>query len=80
MLATFTHRGSGPIAAVELLRGTITGMAGFVVFCELVALTIASAGTAAAFALATTAALLLQAPLARGLAYPWARRSAVFRA
>jgi hypothetical protein len=77
MLTVFAHRGSGPGAAVEMLRGTVTGMAGFVVFCELVALTIVGLGTAAAFGLATAAALALQATLARGSrAYPWARNSA----
>ncbi len=66
MLTVFAHRGSGPGAAVEMLRGTVTGMAGFVVFCELVALTIVDSGPAAAFGLATVAALAFSAAAAGG--------------
>ena len=77
VLTVFAHRGSGPRAAVEMLRGTVTGMAGFVVFCELVALTIVGVGAAAAFGLATAAALVIQGTLARGSrAHPGARNSA----
>jgi hypothetical protein len=77
MLAVFTHLRAGPHAVIEILGGTVVGMAGFVGFCEAVALTIRELGTAGAFALATTAALLLQAPLVAGpRGYPWARNSA----
>lgn len=77
LLAVFTHRDAGAASAIELLRGTLIGMAGFVAFCELVVLMIVPDGAAAAFTAATAAALLLQAGLeyARAI-YPAARNSA----
>src|SRR5581483_5427850 len=44
LLAGFTHRSGGAPAAVALLRGMVAGMAGFVAFCELVAVLIVPAG------------------------------------
>lgn len=77
LLAVFTHREVSAAAAVEILRGTILGMAGFVSFCAIVAATIGPYGGLAAFAGATGAALLLQISLARtGGRYPSARKSA----
>jgi hypothetical protein len=77
LLAIFTHREAGGAAAIEILRGTIVGMTGFVAFCVIVAAAIVSVGGAAAFAGATVAALLLQILLTRlGGAYPSARKSA----
>ncbi|MGB0094530.1 MAG: hypothetical protein WBP81_18610, partial [Solirubrobacteraceae bacterium] len=43
------------------LRGMLAGMAGFVAFCEIVATLVVPAGAAAAFLLATVAALAAQA-------------------
>jgi hypothetical protein len=76
LLAVFTHREGGGAAAGEILRGTVAGMGGFLAFCEIVTLTIVDHGRVVAFVLATAAAILLQAPLARGLRrYPSARNS-----
>jgi hypothetical protein len=61
VLAVFTHREAGAPAAVGLLRGLLAGMASFVVFCQLIAILIARCGIAPAFALATAAALIVQA-------------------
>jgi hypothetical protein len=63
LLAVFTHREAGAAAAIELLRGTVIGMAGFVAFCQLVAVMIVPDGAPVAFAVATVAALLVQAVL-----------------
>jgi hypothetical protein len=77
LLAVFTHREAGAAAAIELLRGTLVGMAGFVAFCALVAAMIVPAGAPAAFGAATAAALIIQVGLDRlGVAYPRARKSA----
>lgn len=76
LLAVFTHREAGAPAALELLRGTLVGMAGFVAFSEIVALIIVPSGPLIAFGVATLAAILLQAPLARSRrGYPAARNS-----
>jgi hypothetical protein len=71
ILAGFTHRQDGPGALVVLLRGMLAGMAGFVVFCVVVAGLVERAGTGPAFAaaaLAAAAAFAIQAAAARGLA------------
>ena len=60
VLAVFDHREAGGAAAVTLLHGMLVGMAGFVSFCELLALLIGAAGTWPALATATLAALLVQ--------------------
>ena len=66
VLAVFTHRRDGSAAVVALLNGMLSGMAGFVGFCAVVALLIVPLGTAPAFATATAAAVGLQVlPLAR---------------
>ena len=60
VLAVLCHRDAGGDAAVVLLRGMLEGMAGFVAFCEVVALLITHGGIAAALAAATAAALAAQ--------------------
>ena len=46
---------------LDLLRGIVAGIAGFVAFCEVVALLIERAPVAATFTAATLAALAVQA-------------------
>jgi hypothetical protein len=76
-LAVFTHREAGAPAAIEIVRGTIVGMSGFVSFCVIVAALIVPARAPLAFTAATAAALLLQVALSRlGGGYPPARKSA----
>jgi hypothetical protein len=65
ILAVFTHARYGAAAVVELLRGMLGGMAGFVCFCALVAALVEPAGIAAAFAVSAVAALGVQAAIAR---------------
>jgi hypothetical protein len=60
VLAVFTHDRHGAPAVAQLLRGMLAGMAGFVVFCALVARLVEPAGIVAAFTLATAAALAAQ--------------------
>ena len=60
VLAVFAHRWHGGAAAVQLLRGMLVGMTGFVVFCALVAALATTAGVAATFALATVATVAAQ--------------------
>jgi hypothetical protein len=57
ILATFVHARHGGAAAVQLLRGMLSGMAGFVVFCVLVAALIGTMEVGATFAVAGGAAL-----------------------
>lgn len=76
LLAVFTHRAAGAGVAVELLRGTLIGMAGFIAFCELVALMIVPDGAPLTFAAATLTAVLIQAGLSGSRArYAAARNS-----
>lgn len=65
VLAVFTHARCGPDALVSMLRGMLGGLAGFVVFCALIALLIVPAGATVAFLLATAAAVLAQAGAGR---------------
>jgi hypothetical protein len=65
VLAVLTHRDAGAEAAVALLRGILAGMAGFVAFCQIVALLITRAPLVPVFAGATLAALLAQTPALR---------------
>lgn len=76
LLAVFTHREAGGAAAIQLLRGTLAGMAGFVAFCEVVAALIVPAGAATAFAVATAVALCLQGVCGQRAVYAAARNSA----
>ena len=70
ILAVFTHARYGAAAVVDLLRGMLGGMAGFVAFCALVAVLVEPLGIAASFAVATAAALAIQGTTA------WAARRA----
>ena len=60
ILAVFTHEQHGPEALVSLLRGMISGMAGFVVFCALVAALVDRVGVGATFSVAALAAVCVQ--------------------
>jgi hypothetical protein len=64
ILAVFTLAQHGAPAAQELLRGMVTGMAAFVVFCALVAALVQPAGIATAFGAAVLGALAAQAAAA----------------
>jgi hypothetical protein len=64
VLAVFTHRQRGAAAVVELLRGMLHGMAGFLAFCLLVALLVGRAGIPGAFAAAAVGALGVQTAFA----------------
>jgi hypothetical protein len=64
VLAVFTHRCHGSAAATQLLRGMLSGMAGFVAFCVLVAALVETAGVVPAFIVATGSALIIQAAIA----------------
>jgi uncharacterized membrane protein len=61
VLAVFTHARFGRDALVSMLRGMLGGLAGFVIFCALIAVLIVPAGVTAAFLIATAAAVLAQA-------------------
>ena len=61
VLAVSTHSRHGPEAVLDLLRGMLGGMTAFVMFCALIGLLVEPAGVAAAFVLATAAAVLVQA-------------------
>jgi hypothetical protein len=65
ILAVFTHVQHGAAGLAVLLRGMLSGMTGFAVFCLLVAVLIDRAGVGAAFALATCAAVAVQVAIAR---------------
>jgi hypothetical protein len=74
VLAGFTHAQAGGRAAIQLLGGLVGGLASFVLFFLVVALTLSPLGIAAAFALATLLALSSHAALVAGL-----RRDGVVR-
>lgn len=61
VLAVFTHAHGGVDQARLLLRNFLVGFYGFATFCFTLAVTLDSIGTAAAFALALLAALIVQA-------------------
>ncbi|HEX3435058.1 MAG TPA: hypothetical protein VHT25_13470 [Solirubrobacteraceae bacterium] len=61
VLAVNAHRRRGAAAPTTLLRGMLEGMAGFVVFCEVVAAFAIRGGTLLTFLLAALAALTVQA-------------------
>jgi hypothetical protein len=65
VLAVGAHRENGAESSSAVLDGMLHGMAGFVVFCEIVAASAVPLGVAPAFALATAAALALQSALIR---------------
>ncbi len=61
VLAVFTHREQGAPAAIALLRGMLVGMGGFVLFCQVIVVTVVPYGIALAFGAATVVALAAQA-------------------
>jgi hypothetical protein len=56
-LAVFVHREDGADAAVSFLRGMMTGMFSFIIFCAVVALLVVPAGPAVSFIAATACAV-----------------------
>jgi len=60
VLAVSSHRGQGPAFTVSLLRGMVTGMAGFAAFCIVLSLTLPAWGRLPAFVLSVLAALSTQ--------------------
>jgi len=60
VLATFTHVQRGADELLRLLRGLLTGLGAFALFCFTLAVSLHRLDTAAAFALATALALLTQ--------------------
>ena len=70
VLAVFAHAQQGGAAGCALLRGMLSGMAGFVVFCVLVAVLVDRAGIPATFTTAGLAAVAVQAATARTGALP----------
>ena len=60
VLAGFAHRLSGPANAERVLRGMLIGLFGNTGFFQVIGLTIAGAGIAVAFAVATALALTVQ--------------------
>ena len=52
VLAAFSHRASGKLFTIHLLRGMVSGFYGFTVFCLTLALYLAASGIAAGFLLA----------------------------
>jgi hypothetical protein len=63
VLASFTHAQRGAADAVRLLRGMLTGFGAFALFCFTLTLSLPGSGVAAAFVLATVAALIAQAAM-----------------
>jgi uncharacterized membrane protein (GlpM family) len=61
VLATFTHAQRGTDELRRLLRGLLSGFGAFALFCFALSLALRHANIAAAFALATVVALLVQA-------------------
>lgn len=61
VLAVATHRRQGAAAVVGLLRGMLAGMVGFVAFCEVLVLILASTAPPLAFGVAGASALAVQA-------------------
>jgi hypothetical protein len=61
VLAVFSHRTSGAAFAMQMLRGMVLGYYSFSVFCITLSLSLPSLGIGVAFAVALTAAVLIQA-------------------
>lgn len=60
VMSTFTHAQRGTDELLRMLRGLISGFVAFALFCFTLAVTLRHIDTAAAFALATVLALLVQ--------------------
>ena len=72
VLCPATHRTDGPAAAAEVARAALASMAASIVFVTVLAYTLGSLPTAAAFALALGALLVtdrVTAPRSRDLGY-----------
>ena len=69
-----THRGSGPAAAADLVRGTLAGVPGAVAFTAVVAYTVDGLGAVPGFATGIAALLLVNLLPWRRLAAPARRR------
>jgi hypothetical protein len=69
VLAVFTHAHGGIAQLGVLLRNFLFGFYGFAAFCFVLALALPTLGTAAAFGLATVAALAVQAAIAQQRAF-----------
>ena len=65
VLAAFTHARHGGDALIALLRGMLSGMGAFVVFCAVIGVLVERVAPAPAFVLATVAAVLVQAAASR---------------
>jgi hypothetical protein len=63
-VCAFTAAQSGHAGVLALLRGIVPGLDGFALFCFLVAILINRVGAAAAFGLATAAAIFFAVLLA----------------
>ena len=63
VLAVFTHGQQGEAALISLMRGMLGGMAGFAVFCLMIALLVERTGIPYAFVTATLAAVVVQATI-----------------
>jgi hypothetical protein len=61
VLVVFSHRHSGAAFAVNMLRGTVLGYYAFAVFCIALSLSLPVLGIGAAFSIALTGAVLVQA-------------------
>ncbi len=61
VLATFSQQGGGAPAAIQVLRGLLTGLFAFTGFFAALSLSLPSLGIAVGFALATLVALAIQA-------------------
>ncbi len=70
VLAVFSHRGHGSAVVAMLLRAMATGLYSFATFCFTLSTTLPHAGIPGAFAMATAAALAVQAGSLRFLARP----------
>lgn len=63
VFGVFSHLAWGPGGAIRLLRGMLSGLYAFAVFCLVVALAVPPAGVAIGFSAALACALLVQAAM-----------------
>jgi hypothetical protein len=61
VFTVFSHHARGPGAAIQVLRGLLIGLFGFIGFFAALTLTLPRLGIAAGFAIATVIALVIQA-------------------
>lgn len=71
VLAVFTHAQHGDRAVARIMRGFVTGLVAYALFCFVLAETLRSTSIAAGFTIATGVALLAQAA---ALAFTWRGR------